>query len=233
MKGLRIAVISDLHAGSAFIDQRKIDQVVSLTNQARPDLVLLTGDYVVNASRKIGGNPMPIETIVAHLKPLRAKLGVYAVIGNHDRWDDAEKIALTFRQAGIPVLENQHRTIAGEKGPLTLVGIGDYFTHASRPLVALSGVSPRAQALCFTHSPDIFPALPSSCALTIAGHTHGGQVRLPLLGRLIVPSHFAQRYAAGLVREQGKSLFVSTGIGTSILPIRLGVPPEVSLLALH
>ena len=75
--------------------------------------------------------------------------------------------------------------------------------------------------------------MPSTCALTIAGHTHGGQVWLPLLGRLIVPSHYAQRYAAGFVREQGKSLFVSTGIGTSILPVRLGVPPEVSLLALH
>ena len=232
-KGLRIAVISDLHAGSTFIDTAKMDRIVTLTNQARPDLILLTGDYVVSIHRKFGGNPVAIETIVAHLKSLRARLGVYAVIGNHDRWEDAGRIAAAFRHGGIPVLENSHVLVATEKGPLYLVGIGDYFTHAAQPLAALPGIPSGANILCFTHSPDIFPSIPSSCSLTIAGHTHGGQVRLPLLGRLIVPSRYGQRYAAGYIRENGKSMFVSTGIGTSILPIRLGVPPEISLLTLH
>ena len=233
MKGLRIAVISDLHAGSTFIDEAKMDRVVSLTNQAKPDLILLTGDYVVSIHRKFGGSPIPIETIVAHLRLLHANLGVYAVIGNHDRWENADRIAAAFRSAGIPVLENSHVIIATGRGPLYLVGIGDHYTHASEPRVALSGISSSAKALCFTHSPDVFPELPSQCALTVTGHTHGGQVWLPLLGRLVVPSRYGQRYAAGYVREGDKSLFVSTGIGTSIFPIRLGVPPEISLLNLH
>ena len=97
----------------------------------------------------------------------------------------------------------------------------------------LSGVPRGAAAICFTHSPDIFPRLPGTCAVTLAGHSHGGQVRLPLLGRPILPLRTGQRYAAGLVREGGKTLFVSTGIGTSGLPVRLGVPPEISLLSLR
>jgi hypothetical protein len=87
--------------------------------------------------------------------------------------------------------------------------------------------------LCFTHSPDVFPDLPKTCLLTIAGHTHGGQVDLPVLGRLIVPSEFGQRYAAGLVHENGRYMFVSTGIGTSIIPVRFRVPPEVSLVKIY
>ena len=98
----------------------------------------------------------------------------------------------------------------------------------------LSGVPQGADALCFTHSPDSFPKLPGTCVLTIAGHTHGGQVKLPLLGRAdcAVPS-MASVMLPGIIREDGKTLFVSTGIGTSILPVRLGVPPEIALLTLR
>ena len=228
LKGLHIAVIGDLHAGSPFIDTHKIDSVVGLTNAAHPDIVLLAGDYVVSRNRG-----MAIETIAAHLKPLRARLGVFAVIGNHDRWYDASRVSHALRAVGFTVLENRNLRIAGPQGPITVAGIGDFKTHASDPAAALRGIPPDAPALCFTHSPDIFPRLPRTCALTVASHTHGGQVALPIVGRLIVPSRYGQRYAAGIVREDGKSLFVSTGIGTSIIPVRLGVPPEVSLLDVH
>lgn len=228
LKGLRIAVISDLHAGSPFIDTDKLDAVVALTNAARPDIVLLAGDYVV--SRNAG---MAIETIAAHLKPLRARMGIFAVIGNHDRWYGASRVSHALQAAGFAVLENSNLRIRGPHGSITVVGIGDFKTHASDPASALRGIPADARALCFTHSPDIFPRLPPLCALTVAGHTHGGQVALPVLGRLIVPSRYGQRYAAGPVHEDGKSLFVSTGIGTSIIPVRLGVPPEISLLDVH
>jgi len=116
---------------------------------------------------------------------------------------------------------------------IALVGIGDHASGGARPKRALIGVN--APALCFTHSPDIFPRLPATCALTIAGHTHGGQVRLLLLGRpaMFEASHFGQKYAAGVIREDGRTLFVSSGIGTSWLPVRFGVPPEISLLTLQ
>jgi predicted MPP superfamily phosphohydrolase len=231
LKGLRIAVISDLHAGAPYIDTAKIDQVVAMTNQARPDLVLLTGDYVITGV--LGGRHMPIQTIAAHLKGLRAPLGVYAVQGNHDRGESPENIASAFRNAGIPDLENSHVILPAPRNGIILVGIGDRASRGADPDSALEGVA--APALCFTHSPDIFPRLPGTCALTIAGHTHGGQVWLPLLGRpaMFEASRYGQKYAIGIIREGGKTLFVSTGIGTSWLPLRFMVPPEISLLTLQ
>jgi predicted MPP superfamily phosphohydrolase len=227
LKGLRIAVIADLHAGSPFITEAKIGSVVDKTNAARPDLILLAGDYVRGAR---GGRRIPIERIAALLRPLSAPLGVYAVLGNHDRWDNGPHIAAVLAQAGIKVLDNASTVLATRRGPLALVGIGDDYSHGADPVRALAGIPPASRALCFTHSPDVFPQLADTCLLTIAGHTHGGQVDLPLLGRLVVPSRYGQRYAAGLVHEGRKYLFVSTGIGTSILAVRFGVAPEISLL---
>ncbi|HET7084572.1 MAG TPA: metallophosphoesterase [Rhizomicrobium sp.] len=231
LNGLRIAVISDLHAGAPYIDSAKIDQVVAMTNAARPDLILLTGDYVITGV--LGGRHMPIRAIAQHLKALHAPLGVYAVQGNHDRGESAEAIARAFQRVDIPDLENAHVRLPPPRDQITLVGIGDYASHGADPDSALGGVS--APALCFTHSPDIFPLLPRACSLTVAGHTHGGQVVVPLLGRpaLYEASRYGQKYALGVIREDGKILFVATGIGTSWLPLRFGVPPEISVLTLE
>lgn len=227
LKGLRIAVISDLHAGTPYIDTAKIDRIVAMTNDVNPDLILLAGDYGVG--KTWGARRMPIEQIAAHLKPLHARLGVYAVLGNHDarrgvRYTDA------FQAAGIPMLRNRHVALPGQ---ITLAGIDDYYTYAD-PALALSGVA--HDAICLAHAPDQFPKLPPACALTISGHTHGGQVWLPFLGRPAVgrvASRYGQRYAIGVIRENGKTLFVSPGIGTSGVAVRFGVPPEISLLTLQ
>ena len=233
LKGLRIAVISDLHGGAPYIDTAKIDRVVALTNAAHPDLVLLVGDYVIQGV--LGGHHMPIETIVAHLKLLSAPLGVYAVLGNHDRWENAPAITRAFEKGGIPVLENAAVQFKRGQAIVTLVGIGDHYSGGSDVKQAMAGVPRNAQAICFTHSPDVFPDLPRTCALTLAGHTHGGQVWLPILGRIAVAyqSIYGQRYAIGVIREKGKTLFVSPGIGTSGLPVRFLVPPEVSLVTIR
>ncbi len=230
LKGLKIAVISDLHGGAPFIDDAKIAQVVALTNAAKPDLILLTGDL----NGHLFFNPVrPIGEVIERLKPLSAPLGVHAVIGNHDRWEGAGRVTALLERARIPVLENAGTLLRTAHRGFYLVGIGDAEKEADDPELALWDVPRGADALCFTHSPDSFPKLPRTCALTIAGHTHGGQVKLPLLGRLVVPSHYRQRYAAGLVRENGKALFVATGIGTSILAVRLGVPPEIAVLTIR
>jgi predicted MPP superfamily phosphohydrolase len=224
----RIAVISDLHGGAPYINEEKIDRVVALANRAQPDIVLLTGDYVTKG--ELGSWHMPIETIAAHLKALHAPLGVYAVLGNHDRWIDAMRIEHALNHAGIAVLEDRAARIGIRGHVLNLAGISDYNAGPHVVGGAMLGIPADERALCFTHSPDVFPELPRTCALTLAGHTHGGQVKLPFFGRLIVPSRYGQRYAAGLVEEDGKQLFVSSGIGTSIIPIRVGVRPEVSIL---
>jgi len=225
---LRIAVIGDLHAGAPYIDTDKMHRIVALTNGAGPDIVLLTGDYVVQ--RVLGGRHVEIEEIAPILARLHAPLGVYAILGNHDRWENARHIAAVLQSAGIRVLDNRSIAIARGKSMLYLAGIGDYFSQADNQQLALRDIPSGRAALCFTHSPDVFPELPGMCLLTVAAHTHGGQVWLPFVGRMIVPSKFGQRYAAGLFHEDGKYLFVATGIGTSILPVRLGVPPEISIL---
>lgn len=229
LKGLRVAVISDLHAGAPHVDLAKIDKIVAMTNAAKPDLVFLTGDYSVG--RMMGARVIRIRDIAAHLKPLKARLGVYAVVGNHDRWRDPGRVFRFFPANGIPVLENRSVNV----GDFWVTGIGDDHTHAADPVRALKAVPKGGTALCFTHSPDAFAGLSPVCGLTVAGHTHGGQVWLPLLGRpaVMIASDFGQRYAIGVVREHGRTLFVSPGIGTSNLPIRFGVPPEVSLLELR
>lgn len=230
LNGLRIAVIADLHAGAPYIDEAKIQRVVTLTQTARPDIILLAGDYVAHV---IGHHEISTETIAADLKPLHAPLGVYAVLGNHDHWSGAPRIASALRHAGIVVLENQSTKIRRGLSVVYLVGIDDRMTHHDNAAMALRNVPSGASALCLTHSPDLFPDLPTNCVLTIAGHTHGGQVNLPIFGRLIVPSKFGQHYAAGLIHEHDKYLFVSTGIGTSFIPVRFGVPPEVTVLEIH
>jgi predicted MPP superfamily phosphohydrolase len=224
---LRIAVIGDLHTGSLYIDLEKVRRVVALTNAAKPDLILLAGDYVHATYWSTG---IPIEETAAILRDLHAPLGVYAVIGNHDQWQNKAHVAAALRAVRIAVLENQSVAIREDRRTLYLAGIGDFYTDADDPERALAQVPKGRAALCFTHSPDVFPTLPRTCLLTVAAHTHGGQVALPLIGRLIVPSHYGQRYAAGLVREDEKYLFTSTGIGTSIIPVRFGVPPEISIL---
>jgi predicted MPP superfamily phosphohydrolase len=230
LRGLRIAVIADLHAGAPYIDDKKIERIVSMTNATKPGLILLVGDYVVGGVP--GGKHMPIEHIAGLLKPLAAPMGVYAVLGNHDHWENGPVITDSLRKAGIIPISNASFSVVFGPDKLYLAGIDDYVTHHSNPAAALKAVPIDRRAICFTHSPDIFPLLSDKCILTIAGHTHGGQVSLPLLGRLVVPSKYGQHYAAGFRREGSKYIFVSTGIGTSIIPIRFGVPPEISLLVI-
>jgi uncharacterized protein len=231
LSGLRIAVLSDIHAGAPYIDNDKLEKIVRQTNRERPDLILLTGDYVVNGV--FGGARVPIDQVSPYLKQLHARLGVFAVIGNHDRWNGAMRVTDALQKAGITVLENRWVLVRDRGEAIYLAGIGDAATPAARPKLALSGIPQGQTTLCFTHSPDVFPALPDGCTLVVAGHTHGGQINLPLFERLIVPSRFGRRYAAGLIREGDKTMFVSTGIGTSMIPARFRVPPEITILDIH
>lgn len=231
--GMRIALLSDLHVGSPYNGLDKLDEVVRRTNGARPDLVLILGDLVINGI--VGGRFVPPEAIAPKLGRLRAPLGVYAVIGNHDRWVEASRVIGALARAGIPALEDRAVEIArGGRGgpPFWLVGIRDYWGPHD-PRRALAQVTDGAPVLVLTHNPDVFPQIPSRVSLTVAGHTHGGQVDLPLLGRLIVPSRYGRRYALGHIVEGGRHLFVTGGVGTSILPVRFLVPPEISIVRLE
>ena len=229
--GLRIAVLADLHVGSPWNGKGKLDRVIALTEQAHPDLILLAGDFVIHGVR--GGTFTPPEQIAASLRRLSAPRGVWAVLGNHDWWFDAPRVRAALESNGIPVLEDAATRIHTNTCGFWLAGIGDYWEGKHDVEGVLAQVTDTAPILAFTHNPDVFPDVPARVNLTIAGHTHGGQVYLPFIGRPVVPSRYGQRYAIGHIVEQGRHLFVSSGIGTSIVPVRFLVPPEVSVLTLR
>jgi predicted MPP superfamily phosphohydrolase len=229
--GLRIAVLADLHVGSPFNGITKLKRIVTTTNALKPDLILIPGDLVIH--EVIGGRFVAPEDSAAVLATLTAPLGVWAVLGNHDWWLDAKRVRTALESHGIPVLEDEAVPIEYDASRIWLVGISDFWEGASDVRKAMSEVTDDSPVLLFTHNPDVFPNLTDRFSLMIAGHTHGGQVFLPLLGRPIVPSAYGERFAIGHVQENGRHLFVSSGLGTSILPVRFRVPPEVSVLELH
>jgi predicted MPP superfamily phosphohydrolase len=230
LNGLKIAAIGDIHAGSPFINEEKLTRVVALTNEQHPDLIVLLGDYMVRD--RFYRAPIEPEVTAKILAGLHAPLGVYAVLGNHDWWFDGERVTRAFQSAGITVLENQVKEVKKDEQSLWLVGLSDLWTRPQAILQTFGQLPEGAVSIALTHNPDSFVQVPATAQLTLAAHTHGGQVNLPLVGRLVVPSDYGQSFAAGHVEEYGKHLFVTTGIGTSILPVRFRVPPEVAVVTL-
>jgi uncharacterized protein len=229
--GTRVALLSDLHIGSPYWDLARLRSLVERVNAEHPDLVLLGGDYSINDT--LGGTFVAIEPIAAELGKLRAPLGVVAVLGNHDWWNGGARTRVALEANGIKVLDDEVLRIDTRGTHFFLLGMSDIRARTRSAKAALDLAPPGEPLLALVHEPDIFAQMDARASLTLAGHTHGGQVRLPLLGRLVVPSQYGQRYAAGHIVEGGRHLFVTTGLGTSLLPIRFRVPPEVALLTLH
>ncbi len=230
-EGLKVAVLSDLHVGSPFNHLGHLNRSIDLTLEAKPDLILLAGDYVVHGVP--GGQFVSPQESATHLARLTAPLGVFAVLGNHDWWDDGPGTAAAFQHMGIQVLEDAAIPIKTSTCEFWLAGISDFMEGAHNVQLALSQIPEDGGILAFTHNPDIFAEVPSLVALTVAGHTHGGQVYLPFIGRPVVPSQYGERFAIEHIVEDRRHLFVTPGIGASILPVRFLVPPEVSMLILH
>ncbi len=227
----KIAVLADLHIGSPFNGLDNLQKVVAETNEAGVDLILLPGDFVIHGV--LGGEFQSPEAAAELLKQLHAPAGVFAVLGNHDWWFDAERVKAALEQQGIPVLEDTGIGLNRGDCKINLVGVSDFWEGPHDVPKALASILANTPTIIFTHNPDVFPQIPQEVVLTIAGHTHGGQVYLPGIGRPIVPSQYGQRYAVGLIQEAGKHMYVSSGIGTSILPVRFLVPPEITVLEMH
>jgi predicted MPP superfamily phosphohydrolase len=230
LSGLHIAVISDVHSGAPFINDRKLQQIVELTNQQNPDLIVLLGDYM--SPNSWHSHRVEPEVTAARLKDLRAPLGVYSVLGNHDWWYNGERVRHAFEQNGIPVLEDEVAEIKWHDKSFWLAGLADLWTRPQHISETIAKAPPGATVIALTHNPDIFPRVPQTVPILIAGHTHGGQVNIPLIGTPIVPSRFGSKYTSGHVFENGHHMFVTTGIGTSILPLRFRVTPEIVILTI-
>ena len=227
LHGLRLAVVSDLHAGGPHVRESAIDRVVERVNRERPDLMALLGDYV-DPNVPLGRRLDP-AAVAARLARLDAPLGAVAVLGNHDWENDTGRVVGALRDRGIPVLENSAVPVEGAAAPLWVAGLADLRSRHPDPLLAFSRIPEDAAVLALSHDPEPFPRMPPRAALTVAGHTHGGQVGLPLLRKKAARSG----YMGGHHVEGGRHLYVSRGIGSSRLPIRFAAPPEVSILTLR
>ncbi|HOE95896.1 MAG TPA: metallophosphoesterase [Candidatus Sumerlaeota bacterium] len=233
---LRVVHLSDTHYGP-FISLSYLKEVIERINALRPDLVLLTGDYVHRTENSV-------EPGIAALAALRARLGVAAVLGNHDHWEGAPAVRRAFAAADIPLVDNDRlfltvdglaREPADPADALCVAGVGDLWEDEVEPEQALAGVPAATPRLLLSHNPDVAEHLNPRLRvdLMLCGHTHGGQVYLPLIGAPIIPSAYGQKYVGGMCRGPTCPVLVTRGVGMAFLPVRLGVPPEFGVLTLR
>ena len=247
---LKIAVIADVHAGGPIMPAERIAAIARRTNELNPDIVVLLGDFT--ASHKFKTFAVPAEEWSEALGELKAPLGVHAVLGNHDWWDDLQAQRTgkgpvlgrrMLERVGIPVYENDATRISKDGHAFWLAGLGDQialitsrrkkhfrrFEGVDDLPGTLSKVTDDAPVILLAHEPDIFSEVPSRVSLTLSGHTHGGQVRVFGYSPM-VPSRYGNRYAYGHVVEDDRHLIISGGLGCSILPVRIGCPPEIVMV---
>lgn len=243
---LRIAVLTDIHVCEPYMPLERVAEIVEVTNALQPDLILMLGDYP--GGWKVTWKRVSLFDFARVASGLKAKLGVYSILGNHDWWDDdaalrARRGPVEAQRAleahGIPVLENDVVRLEKNGQPFWIAGIGEQqpfrVVRDKRSLAdipkMLRQISDDAPAILMVHEPDIFPKVPDRFSVTLAGHTHGGQVRLFGYSP-IANSRYRQRYVYGHVVEGARHLIVSGGLGVSGVGVRFGVPPEIVLLKL-
>ena len=224
--GLKIAQLTDVHH-SLFTPLGEIQRAVHIANHLRPDLVALTGDYVTLS-------PAYIWPVARALGKLRARLGVFAILGNHDFRVDPEEITRALRAQRIRVLRNAHCALRAGSARLWVVGVDDLWWEAADIHAALRSVPARDPKILLCHNPlGIHMAAAHGIDLMLSGHTHGGQVRLPMVGSVYGRSKLGERFVEGWNRLDGTQIYVSRGIGKVLVPLRFGCPAEVTLLRLR
>lgn len=234
---LRVGVIADLHACEPWMSSTKIESIVASANALTPDIFVLLGDFV-EGLRGYMASPIPMDRWAGPLADLEAPLGTFAVLGNHDWWVDALAVRKILEDRHIAVMENEASFVTLPDGNgFWLGGLGDQlaFRGTGRGVDDLDGLTARIPddgrpAILLAHEPNIFPKVSSRFGLTLSGHTHGGQIRLPVLGRFPATTEHGQRYVYGHVVEDDRHLVVSAGLGCSGFPVRFGVPPEINLV---
>ncbi|HWP82442.1 MAG TPA: metallophosphoesterase [Bacteroidota bacterium] len=228
LNGFTIAQVSDLHSGP-FMTQRQMEEIFEIVNSLNANLIVLTGDFV-------DSNDHEIEPLSKALGMLRAEFGMLGCLGNHDHFATPEKVASAIQQRNITLLKNSHRTLSVNGEKLTVVGVDDAgrgVRYYARLADAVRGLDWESFKIMLTHQPRFFPqARKAGMDLTLAGHTHGGQVGIEYGGINLNPVYLVHEYARGLYEEEGKKLYVNVGVGMVGVPIRL-VPPEITLITLQ
>jgi len=224
--GLRVAFIADIHHGP-FASLDYLAEMVRLTNEAKPDLILLGGDYPYYKARYVA----PALEVLAGLQ---APLGVFSVLGNHDNRAGRELCSIELKRNGIRELTNRGEWLESRGSRLYLSGVDDLLTGRPNLAEALAPLGPNDPALLMSHNPDFLEQVRDPRVLfAFCAHTHGGQVRLPFIGAPIVPSSYGEKYAYGFVRGPVVPAYVTSGVGTIFPPVRFRCPPEIALLTLR
>jgi predicted MPP superfamily phosphohydrolase len=249
---LRIVALADIHACSGWMTVSRIEKIVGRANALNPDIIVLLGDYL--SGMHFMFKSLPHHHWAEALAGLQAPLGVHAVLGNHDWWEDLDAQSRregptlagdALEEVGIKLYSNQAQRIekngegfwlAGLESQLALLANRRFPRRNVKGLDDLDGtlaqITTKEPVILMAHEPDIFPQVPDRVALTLSGHTHGGQVRVRKKA-LGVPSRYGNKYAYGHVEEHNKHLIVSGGLGYSVLPVRVGVPPEINLIEIE
>jgi predicted MPP superfamily phosphohydrolase len=231
-KPLKIALLADIHMGGFHVPVSRIEEIVREVNEQKPDIILMPGDFInghKSRAKHSAAFNAEVEKGLSALRDLKAKHGVFATIGNHDVWYDADYIDKTLNRLGITVLRNRAINLSKE---ICVVGFADHDTQIEDKS-AYNDCEAGKVPIALMHSPDSFAILRSDTALAVAGHTHGGQINIPLIGRRVTATEAGRKYAYGLVDVAGVPAFVTAGIGTSIMPARFRSPPEIVLIELR
>ncbi|MFW5431463.1 MAG: metallophosphoesterase [Methylophilaceae bacterium] len=226
--GLTVIHTSDWHFTKKplwrVMTHARANAIIEDINKTNPDIVLITGDLISEPNQK----PTFAESVegeIAHtLGKLKASKGVYAVLGNHDNWYNHTKMKLALEKQHIQVLENEAQLIPSTQ--LWIAGIGDESTNHANPFKAIKNIPRLAPSLIMTHDPASFAKLPRTNGISFSGHTHGGQVSIPWYGAPIMPSHAPRSWAYGWVQHNENKMYVTSGLGVSILPVRFNMRPE-------
>jgi predicted MPP superfamily phosphohydrolase len=245
---LKIAVIADVHACDPWMPAARIQRICEAVNALKPDVIVLLGDYY-------GGTDVMTQAVHPDewgeaFSTLRAPHGVFGVLGNHDIWhgplpnmpgDDGETVTRTLRHASVRVLDNQSVRLVKDGIGFWMMGLADQMAHRiSRGRFigrddldgTLASVTDDAPAILLAHEPFIFPRVPERVSLSLCGHTHGGQVDLPIIGNPFLRKRLPREHVYGHVSEGGRNMIVSAGLGVSIIPARFMRPPEIVLVTL-
>ncbi len=223
LKGIKLVFVSDFHIKT--YQEKRLKKVIDAINEQNADIVLSSGDYVAGHKLK---STLPVEKIAEYISQIKSKQGYYTTLGNHDNWIGEGSITAALEKYGIKILKNENIPVKIGEKTIYIAGIEDLQTGNPSVFNALKDIN--NPVILLSHNPDMFTEVPSNVNLTLAGHTHGGQIRLPFIGALIVPSMYGNRYAAGYIEEEGRRMIVSRGIGTSILPVRFNCKPEIVVI---
>ena len=215
--------------------------MVEQANAQNADIIVLLGDYVSESKfdRNFRSKPygtdrtelrMPVATFAGILGGLKAKHGVYAVIGNHDEYHNAPKITAEFERVGINVLENEVSVLEVNGEKISLWGIEDLWKNRKVPVEAFDAIADKKNIIAMTHNPDSLLKAPAGISLMFAGHSHGGQLNWPIYGPFAVFND--KRFMDGHAVVDGKHVYVTSGVGTSVIPFRFRVPPEIAVVTI-